>query len=240
MKKTYRNPELAMRIDILRENFGKQKDEFSELLGLKPPNYSEILSGSRPISLEILDNIYKKCVNVNMNWLFSGEGAMFLGNEHKSNIYEAKTDKNRFAAKESSIDNLTYIPLIEPVLSAGDGSLTEAEQQTDKFAFRKDWLHTVSSGTANCVLLKVSGDSMLPSINSGDMVLLDKGRTDIMSGRIYAIAIDDAIYVKRVEHRGPGAVTIFSDNREVYEPFKASLNEIRILGQIIWIARELI
>ncbi len=82
--------------------------------------------------------------------------------------------------------------------------------------------------------VNVLGDSLVEIIGDGDMILIDRGQRDIISGKIYLIGINDEVLIKRLEMRPGGNVLIKS-----YDPFEAGLDDIRILGRVIWTAREL-
>jgi phage repressor protein C with HTH and peptisase S24 domain len=49
------------------------------------------------------------------------------------------------------------------------------------------------------VMMQVSGDSMEPGIRAGDTVMIDRSRTAVVAGGIYAVGIDDTIMIKRLE-----------------------------------------
>lgn len=89
------------------------------------------------------------------------------------------------------------------------------------------------------VLMEVVGNSMEPEIKEGDLVLIDQARTDVLSGGIYAVGVEDTVMVKRVE-RLPGTLVLRSDNID-YTPIHLSgdeLSNVRIIGQILWASRE--
>lgn len=85
-------------------------------------------------------------------------------------------------------------------------------------------------------LIEATGDSMEPTIRDGELLLVDTDATGIQSGRIYVIAVDDSILVKRIVQRVDGSLLIKSDN-PAYEPevMRPGTNEpARIVGQVIW------
>jgi phage repressor protein C with HTH and peptisase S24 domain len=130
--------------------------------------------------------------------------------------------------------------MAETHLSAGGGAFVISEGFKDLYAFRKDWLRRIATATANLILMRIMGDSMEPTIKDGDMVMIDKGRTRILSGMIYAIGVNDTINIKRVEAMSGGLVRIISDNREEYPSYEHPTDQIRILGQVVWFARQLV
>ena len=81
---------------------------------------------------------------------------------------------------------------------------------------------------------------MEPLICSGDMVMIDRGRTTIHEGKIYAIGIHDAIYLKKLVMLPNGRVNVVSENSNRYPPVETDYESLRIIGQIVWAARQFI
>ena len=130
-----------------------------------------------------------------------------------------------------------YIPMAEAQLSAGGGAFVISEEIEGYYAFRKSWLRRVASSSKNLVLMRVIGDSMSPTIQQDDTVMIDIGNRTIKEGMIYAIRFDSTIMVKRLAYRPGGRVLIISDNRQEYESYEAELKDLHIIGQIIFFCR---
>ena len=63
--------------------------------------------------------------------------------------------------------------------------------------------------------------------------MIDKGRRKVHDGYIYALGVGEMISVKRLYYLPDGRCKIKSDNPE-FESYNVHLNDIRILGQVIW------
>jgi len=133
-----------------------------------------------------------------------------------------------------------FVPMAEAKLNAGGGHVVISEQYGELYAFRKDWLRQVATSAHNIVLMMVEGESMTPTISDGDTVMIDMGRIRIKSGSIFAIGIEDTIIIKRLEYLVNGRIRIISDNRQEYAPYEADSKEIRIIGEVIWCAKQFI
>lgn len=140
-------------------------------------------------------------------------------------------------------DDFSYIPMVSARLSAGTGSLETEGTIEDTLAFRTDWLSRKGS-VKDMVLMRVSGDSMRPTIEDGDVVLLDTSERAVLplAGKIYAVGVEDMIYLKRPQTI-PNKMLLLSDNA-AYPPLEYDLrgdlaDSIRIIGQVIWVCREL-
>jgi phage repressor protein C with HTH and peptisase S24 domain len=130
--------------------------------------------------------------------------------------------------------------MVEARAAAGGGSLETGERVVGYYAFRRDWL--AGKGRLSSLrLLRVTGESMQPTLQDEDVVLVDLSQRDILAGKIYAVRMDDEMVVKRLEKK-PGRLVLVSDNRALYEPLEISLGEytnVEVLGRVIWMAREM-
>ena len=92
------------------------------------------------------------------------------------------------------------------------------------------------------VLMRVAGDSMEPEIKDNDVVLVDTSNTTPRPGRLFAIAVEDLVYLKKVDAE-PGKLVLTSAN-QAYAPLEIDArgdlhNGIRIIGKAVWVGREL-
>lgn len=132
------------------------------------------------------------------------------------------------------------VPMVETRLSAGNGSFVLSENVEGYYAFRKSWVRSVAASARDLVLMRVDGDSMNPTIRSGDTVMIDASRRTIIEGQVFALRVDDTIMIKRLSYRPGGRVLVGSDNRQEFDPYEVDLADMHVLGQIIFFSRVLI
>ncbi|MFN4058184.1 MAG: helix-turn-helix transcriptional regulator [Roseinatronobacter sp.] len=122
--------------------------------------------------------------------------------------------------------------------SAGDGVLNLDGPPIDHLAFSKRWLTQNGINAGDCVLIDVTGDSMEPSLYDGDLVMIDRRKTSIRSGRIYAFRDGDGLRIKRLELIPGAAIILRSDNPKHAPEHRTgeAMNGIseNILGQVVW------
>lgn len=82
-------------------------------------------------------------------------------------------------------------------------------------------------------MLRVQGDSMLPTINDGDWVLVDTSNNFISSDGLYIIRMSTGLAVKRLQ-AGLNNIIIKSDNAS-YSDITSDVGEIQIIGRIVYI-----
>ena len=135
-------------------------------------------------------------------------------------------------------DDFVLIRQVNGKISAGNGVMPDDSIDVQA-AFRRDWIKRKGGKPDNMSLIKVAGDSMEPSLLSGDLVLVDHGRNSIAAqGGIYAITIEDEIMIKRVQPAFPDKLLVISDNKQ-YPTFEISKDKVRVNGKVIWFAREM-
>lgn len=136
-------------------------------------------------------------------------------------------------------DGFVFVRQVSGKISAGGGLMPD-ESVDFQCAFRNDWIKKKGCNPDNMSLIKVSGDSMEPTLLAGDLVLVDHSRTTIAPhGGIYAISINQEIMIKRIQILFPqNKLRILSDNPH-YEPIDADPDQVKINGKVIWFGREM-
>jgi phage repressor protein C with HTH and peptisase S24 domain len=127
--------------------------------------------------------------------------------------------------------------LIEPRLNSNGDMVIKSEEKGCLFAFSREWLTRYVSRAENALLLKVQGNSMQRTLENGDYIMLDRGRTQIVDGCMYALSIGSGIVIRKLELLVNEKVRIISDNRKAYPPYEALREELHIIGQVVWISR---
>ena len=225
--------ELGERIAQLR---GKAtREEFVDGLGIHAQTLYTYEKGKRQPVIETINKICNK-YNVSADWLISGKPPMQRGHP----LAEQTKEEGGSLLDETGAE-MQFVPLVEARLSAGHGSLETSAAVQRQYAFRASFLRR-RGNPAHMVLVRVSGDSMAPKIENRDVVLIDQSQKDLRPGHIYAVGVEDMVYLKQVDAR-PGQVVLSSVN-EKYEPIYIdtlddSESRIRIIGRAVWTCREL-
>jgi hypothetical protein len=126
-------------------------------------------------------------------------------------------------------------------VSAGAGAIVTEELGKPYFAFDDRWLKVLTrSSPANLSVVRVEGDSMTPTLNAGDDILVDLGdAAERLRDGIYVLRIDDALVVKRIALNPVGRrVTVQSDNPAYPDWPDCGLDDIKPIGRVIWAGRR--
>jgi SOS-response transcriptional repressor LexA len=143
-----------------------------------------------------------------------------------------------------SPDGLLSVKRHPVLVSAGPGAVVTAEELGKPyFGFDERWLKSLTpTPPANLSIVRVEGDSMSPTLNAGDDILVDLGdSSERLRDGIYVLRIDDALVVKRLALHPMGRrVTVQSDNPAYPDWPDCDLDEINCIGRVIWAGRKVL
>lgn len=221
------------RLRQIRKFLKLNQDEFAEELGMHLRSYQRFESGERQPpakALQALNNL-----GFDVNWVLTGAGEM----HRRSHGLAEEPAVFRGKAEELGA-GFVLVPRLDIQTSAGSGAWVDREQAVDFLAFREAWVRRVlRTDPANLVLIEAWGDSMDPTIRSGDLLLIDRAVDRVVDDAIYVLVISGNSVVKRVQRFADGALTVKSDNRayadEPLTPEKAA--DLRVAGRVRWIGR---
>lgn len=134
------------------------------------------------------------------------------------------------------------VPHYDVRASAGNGSVVHEENVVDHLVFKRDWvMRSMGLDPRRLALIDVRGDSMSPTINDGDLILLDTREGQQTTEGIYAINLAGGLLVKRLRLRLSGAVEVVSDNeRYGTETINGDqLAQLHIVGRVVWQGRRI-
>jgi phage repressor protein C with HTH and peptisase S24 domain len=133
------------------------------------------------------------------------------------------------------------VPRLEVGASAGPGALAGDERARGHIAFDPAWLRRVAADPKRLSLIRVEGDSMVPTLADGDEILVDRGDAgERLRDGIYVLRIEDALVVKRVApHPSGRSIAVRSDN-EAYPSWPdCDPASVEIVGRVVWVGRRI-
>ena len=135
---------------------------------------------------------------VSLDWLILGKGEM----------------KGGSGAAEFDDADAVWVPLYDVEVSAGSGIEVYGERIIQRVPFAKSWLQGEGLHAGNLACLPVHGDSMEPTLQHGDIVLVNHEKT--RGDGVFVIRMGNALRVKRLQWLANGDLRISSDNA-IYE-----------------------
>jgi len=160
-----------------------------------------------------------------------------LANELDRLAVEARRIADDVEGVPAEIDqSLLYVsaPRYEVLAAAGGGAEVLDESVKGYLGFNKTWLREQSLSPSNLAVIEVSGDSMEPTLHSGDSVLLDMGAQQLKDGSIYTLRRGGELLVKRLRQQGTSWL-IVSDN--LAYPVEPLDENVDVLGRVVWLGR---
>ncbi len=201
--------------DRLKSKIGSESGRsFAQRAGLPASTVQSVLNGSKP-TVDVLVAL-SETAKVSISWLATGE-------DHEGPV----------------AGEFLGVPRYDATLAAGSGAFNERAKLIDYIPFTKEFMANKlgRTSTDGLVVLETRGDSMEPTINGGDLVLIDQKSKEITDG-IIAFVLDGTAFVKRIR-KTPVGIEFLSDNR-IYTPYyldKASLDDFHIIGRVRWIGK---
>ncbi|MFN3662344.1 helix-turn-helix transcriptional regulator [Yoonia sp.] len=132
--------------------------------------------------------------------------------------------------------------------SAGPGEEVDPNAAVENYAFRREWLKRQGVAPQDAAMLRVRGDSMMPRIADGDVLLINTKRrtppvtppskTGKRRSSIYVVDVDGETRVKWVDRPDMKTLILYSENTARYYPEvftgKEQDERLRFIGKVIW------
>ena len=204
---------------ILESLAGRSMRWLSEETGISTSMLSEYGKGKTPGADKAL--AIANALGVDLRWLLTGRGNR-LGPDADNNF-----------------DN-DMVALDQVDLRFGlGGSYVDGPVTVEKRQFSREWLSQITRAPPELLFwAETDGDSMEPTIRSGEIILGDRSQTSPRFGDgIWAIALGEIGMIKRLRPLPDGNVEIHSDN-PVVPPALAADGELHVIGRVIYVMRR--
>ena len=204
---------LAERLTSIMSEKGLSQAELARMTGLKQPSVFKIVSGQTLNPKNIVE--IATALGVDVNWLKTGEGEPIAQGSIISSLVSTDSDEHhRFhvdyldvqaAAGHSGIENADYPEVIQSIYFSKEGLLEIVGKSTND----------------GISLINVPTDSMVPTINKGDIVFVDTKVNYYTGEGVYFFLLNGGAYIKRLMKLPTGVYRAISDN-SVYPDFDIS------------------
>jgi phage repressor protein C with HTH and peptisase S24 domain len=199
--------------------------EFGRLAKASRSVVGQWISGQiKSIAPEYAFNIQTN-TKFNARWIMLGEGSI-------------EKEGAEFSVS-SSYQNSVELPLLNIQGSMGGGKHNLEEVVVDVLRVTKTWVNKTLSAISsieNLSFIHAIGDSMNPTFNDGDILLIDSGIKSVSSDSVYVLEAHDRLFIKRVRRRMDGTFEISSDNPAVKTvDILDGKDEVMIKGRVVWV-----
>lgn len=133
------------------------------------------------------------------------------------------------------------LPVYDVMVSAGPGSFNRERSIPEGWSLISlDQIRMVTRANADdLAIIRVSGDSMSPTLQNGDQILIDRSIHRIGRDGMYVIATGEEVIVKRISRDwATKSLTISSDNPLYPTSHGVQEEDIVVLGRVVWISRN--
>jgi transcriptional regulator with XRE-family HTH domain len=239
---------IGERIKEVAAKAGGQKI-LAEKIGISARAISDYIAGKSSPQIKTLELI-AEASGADLTWLLLGNGSSDRVESRRSLVSSFDPDEGGAGWTSGSWKPAMKgaLPEIDVRLGAGEGSVGEMVTipSNGGFAGHKvvaEWVFPHSflasdlgAEAVRCIVQEVVGDSMSPTYQPGDRVIVDLSQTRLTTDTVYAISDGEAEpqikRLQRVPFSDPPMVKIISDNPNL-ETFDAELSRVQIIGRII-------
>ena len=231
-----------------KKELGLSQRKIAEELGISTPAVNLYFKGENPLNANfaaVLSRLLKEPVEK-----FSPRLAKEM--ESIASAVEQFKDKesNVIAADFSRKDQgngFIQIPQLDVKASMGLGAeRPEHDILVDTMTVSVEFLkqQRISySEPGQLALITGYGDSMEGTFSDGDVLLVDRTIDSVKIDAVYVLALNDELYIKRLQRRGDGGYLMISDNTK-YQPITIEgkdLKRFQVLGRVVmaWNAKRM-
>jgi phage repressor protein C with HTH and peptisase S24 domain len=175
--------------------------------GISQSSLNEYLKG-RTLRIDTALRLAAAC-GVSPQWLIFGEG----------------NDAPTVAKTPPSSDGVLVNCYDEAEASAGFGRWGSDAQEPKKILISQSFLSDLGLAPNHTIIIRVTGDSMEPTLKTGDRIILNTAPAHILSG-VTVFVSSGHLMVKRLAPTASGKVRIISDN-ERYPSEEADISRFR-------------
>ena len=221
---------MGRRLAALRNEADLTQEEVGLALGVVPSTISwwerdKSPEGMNTATLQKIADFYAERLNRNVTI-----GFLLTGQEEPKAAQNLASEGLRLPANALSLGLTTKIKILGKVVAgepAGAEQIVLGEEEIP-----------MADVTGECFLLKVSGDSMAPTIQDGGLVFVVRQPT-VEDGEVAVVMFADESEgtLKRIR-RMNGKILLIPDNAD-YSPISADPSQIQVVGRAMWVRYDI-
>ncbi len=206
--------------ELEKLNIIRGKSDIAKKLGTYNHVINSILKGQRNITVDQLNKLFDTYA-INANFIFGNSETLFLPHFNPANLPTRPfSDK----IQRPTRNNISLIP--DKAVAGYAISHQDVDYLNNLQRF------SIPGLEGNLKAFEISGDSMMPTITNGDLVIceeVERGQP-LRDNHVYVV-VSDVVVAKRVQqirHQNQvQQLRLISDNGEVYKPYAIDLQDIQ-------------
>ncbi len=217
---------IRKRIIYIADNQFESRDDFLTKTGLKKGIFDN-KDIDRAVGSDKISNILECRPDISADWIITGTGNMLV----------VKSPVNKSIKANSEALSSNQIPLVSVSVIAGFGSNDFAIGKDDVKAF---YIVPKFKERQIDFMIEVSGSSMYPKYNSGDIVackIINESKF-IQWNKVHVLATrDQGILIKRLRQSKDASCLLAVSENESYQPFDIPREEITGIALVVGVIR---
>ncbi|EDY85356.1 prophage MuMc02, peptidase, family S24 [gamma proteobacterium HTCC5015] len=215
----------GQRLRSERERLHKNQDEFGAIGGVKRNAQGEYEKG-KAFSVDYMERLEA----IGVDWRYVMNGGDVVGIREPAAAYD--------------YSDYVRLPLFDVQAAAGNGLVAQAEELVEFLSFDRDWLrNALKVSPKDLVMIEVDGESMVPTLSPGDVIMLNTLDTGVVRDGIYVLLVDGALLVKRLQSLPGGVLNVISDN-QAFPTWTMKRDDLgaetqRVIGRVVWSGRRM-
>lgn len=196
-----KNETLAERLNQAMELSGMSQGSLAKASGVAQPTIWRLTSGNARGSTKIVE--IANALGVRTEWLSTGSGPM-------------RDDGQKPVVKEQvAHDGFYRVDVLDITVSAGPGAymISDFIEVLHAIEFTTEHARSLFGNRpeSEVKVMTVDGDSMSPTLNSGDRLFFDVAMRHFRTDGVYAFVYGRTFHVKRLQMQGD-RLAVLSDN----------------------------
>jgi phage repressor protein C with HTH and peptisase S24 domain len=220
---------IGQRIKLRLRELGMSGAELARRTELKQPTISDLINGKSRSSAYL--HVIARELGTTPEYLAGESDEVAAGPLQDTRLPYRAPEKERTDLVELDQIDLRY---------GLGGTYVDGPVAAETRSFSRGWLLSITRAAPEHLFWAIGdGDSMEPTIRSGEVVLIDRSQlTPRMGEGIWALTWGDVGMIKRVRPLPDGTIELHSDNAHV-RPIAAADGEVNIVGRVVAVVRRL-
>jgi phage repressor protein C with HTH and peptisase S24 domain len=217
---------------LIEKRFKGKDADFARKANVSASQISQWRAGYRSLGEKVARGI-EEALNLPVGYLDREQGVLHLVSDggDAGHIHEALDVSPGYGSHQ--------VPLLKNSASMGGGQEALHEDVfAGSLALSQMFIQNqIKPTTTNALrFIHAYGDSMKPTFESGDILLVDTGIKEVKIDGVYVLEAHDRLFVKRVRQKLDGFFEISSDNPTHKTVDTLNGNEgVRVVGRVVWV-----
>lgn len=234
---------MAARVRQLAEQKRFNAKTLGEAVNVPPSSADNYWKGKRPWPISVVGQL-ALVLHTNVEFLILGEDPPPTSGTAAKNWQNRVRDASASYERAASALGEGEVEIDSLDLSYGmGGTFVDVEPGTmeiEKVRFSRNWLRKFTHSSPELLFTTSGvGDSMRPTIEDHDVVIVDRSARlqDELGEKIWAVVFGGVGMIKRLRPMPDGTVKLMSDNPSV-PPEIATDNDLYIVGRVVAVVRR--